>query len=115
MKNGKSEILLIITAAVVFIAIIMYIVLDSPEYNSLEPMSVKITQASAAFDESGKINLNTADVSALSALNGIGEKKAQSIVDYRNKNGRFRSVEELTKVSGIGKSILELNRDKITV
>lgn len=62
-----------------------------------------------------RININTATVEELTALSGVGEKKAQAIVDYRNENGYFTSVEELTNVSGIGEKTLEKNIDIITV
>lgn len=52
------------------------------------------------------INLNTADVYDLQRLPGIGEKRAQAIVQYREEHGPFQSVEDLTQVSGIGAGIL---------
>lgn len=52
------------------------------------------------------IDLNTADVYELQRLPGIGEKRAQAIVAYREEHGPFQSVEELTLVSGIGEGIL---------
>lgn len=61
------------------------------------------------------IDINSADVKTLESLDGIGPAKAQAIVDYRQKNGPFKSVEDLEKVSGIGKATLEKNRDKIAV
>jgi len=68
-----------------------------------------------AFATTGKINLNTANIEALDGLEGIGEKKAQAIIDYRTEHGRFSSVEELAQVKGISTKIIELNRDKIEV
>lgn len=64
---------------------------------------------------SGKININTADASELQKLTGIGPGKAKSIIDYRNKNGPFKSVDDLLNVSGIGEKTLEKIRDEIVV
>ena len=65
--------------------------------------------------EAGKINLNTASADELAALKGVGEKKAQAIVDYREKQGKFTSVDQLEEVSGIGPATLDANRDMIIV
>ncbi|HAA34612.1 MAG TPA: competence protein CelA [Firmicutes bacterium] len=62
-----------------------------------------------------KININTAGKSQLETLPGIGSVKAQDIISYREKNGPFQSIEELTKVSGIGEKTLERIRDLITI
>ena len=62
-----------------------------------------------------KINLNRADVWLLEALPGIGQSKAQAIVDYRNKYGHFLRIDDLLKVSGISKSIMDNIRSFITV
>jgi competence protein ComEA len=62
-----------------------------------------------------RINLNRADTWLLDALPGIGQGKAQEIVDYRNEYGPFRSINDLLKVSGISKSTLDNIRDFITV
>ncbi|RMD71121.1 MAG: ComEA family DNA-binding protein [Gammaproteobacteria bacterium] len=61
------------------------------------------------------IDINTATAEQLETLPGIGPKKAQAIIDYREKHGPFQSVDDLTKVPGIGQKILEKIRDKITV
>ena len=63
----------------------------------------------------GKININTADLEELQTLPGIGEKRAQAIVDDREANGPFRIPEDLTRVSGIGEGILANIIDSITV
>lgn len=65
--------------------------------------------------ESGKISINKAKLSDLTKLDGIGDAKAQSIIDYREKNGLFMKIEDLLNVTGISKSIFEKIKDKITV
>src|SRR5688572_31178482 len=60
------------------------------------------------------INVNTADATALAkALNGIGPAKAKAIVSYREKNGPFKSVEQLAMVEGITQKLIEKNRADI--
>jgi competence protein ComEA len=63
----------------------------------------------------GLLNLNTASAQELEALPAIGPVTAQAIVDYRAANGPFRSVEEITKVKGIGTATLEKLKPLITV
>lgn len=58
-------------------------------------------------DQDGKVSINTAGTLELQEIPGIGEKKAQAIVEYRNANGPFGSVNELTNVKGIGDKLLE--------
>jgi len=59
----------------------------------------------------GPVNVNTADASLLAQeLDGIGPAKAQAIVEYRQKNGPFRTAEDLLKVQGIGERVLDQNR-----
>ena len=65
--------------------------------------------------DSGKINLNKATAAELSQLKGIGMKYAERIVEFRDKNGPFKQVEDLLKVQGIGTKTLEKNKDRITV
>jgi len=61
------------------------------------------------------ININKATVEELMTIPGIGQTKAQSIVDYRNENGKFKSVDELTNITGIGAKTLEKLRDKVDI
>ncbi|MHC8328109.1 ComEA family DNA-binding protein [Pseudomonas sp. LB1P83] len=66
--------------------------------------------------QSGKVDLNGADAPTLQReLSGIGEAKAKAIVAYRESNGPFSSVDELLEVKGIGKAILDKNREKLEV
>jgi len=64
---------------------------------------------------SGAVDLNTATAEELQSLNGIGEVLAQRIIDYRNANGGFRSVEEIMNVKGIAEKKFAAIRDRITV
>jgi competence protein ComEA len=62
----------------------------------------------------GPVDINKADAKTIAKeLNGIGLSRAQAIVEYREKNGVFKSVEELRKVKGIGAKTLEQNRTNI--
>lgn len=61
------------------------------------------------------ININTADLETLTQLKGIGAKKAEAIIAWRDANGGFKSVDQLLEIKGIGESILESNREKIQI
>jgi competence protein ComEA len=64
----------------------------------------------------GPVDLNTADVTTLAKeLDGIGVSRAQAIVDYRERNGKFRSVDEVLNVKGIGPQVLEQNKGNLQV
>lgn len=62
-----------------------------------------------------KININTATISELMTLSGIGESKAQAILTYRSENGSFKNIEEIKNVPGIGESIYQKIKDNITI
>ncbi|KAB0490648.1 ComEA family DNA-binding protein [Pseudomonas vancouverensis] len=72
--------------------------------------------ATVETSESGKVALNSADAVTLQRdLSGVGEAKAKAIVAYRETNGPFASVDELLEVKGIGKAILDKNREILEV
>lgn len=62
----------------------------------------------------GPVDVNTADAKTLAKeLDGVGMSKAQAIVDYRKANGPFKTPEDLTKVKGLGKKTVDLNRPNL--
>lgn len=65
--------------------------------------------------KAGKININTATKEELMTLTGIGESKALNIIEYRETNGRFQTIEELKNISGIGTATFEKLKEQITV
>jgi len=75
-----------------------------------------LTITLSSFVYAGPVDINTADAQTLSKnIKGVGLKKAQSIVAYREKNGKFKKVEDLMKVKGIGNKLLEKNSGSIIV
>ncbi|MFV8261308.1 helix-hairpin-helix domain-containing protein [Aerococcus viridans] len=81
----------------------------------------KVTE-SAVSESSGDgtsdgdlVNINTADTTMLQTLSGIGEKRAADIINYRETNGLFETVDDLNQVSGIGEKTMEKLRPLITV
>ena len=80
---------------------------------STSPLPSDIPANSGPGD--GPIDLNTATLEALTTLPGIGTVRAQAIVAYREQNGPFGSVEQVTEVSGIGPATYESIRDLVTV
>lgn len=76
---------------------------------------VRVQREQLKEEESGRVNLNTADISRLCTLPGIGESRAGDIVAYRQEHGGFGQIEEIMKVPGIKESTFEKIKDLITV
>ncbi len=65
--------------------------------------------------ENSKVNINNATKEMLTSLSGIGDAKAQKIIDYRNENGLFKSIEDIKNVTGISEKLFEQIKEFITI
>lgn len=81
-------------------------------YAAMAVDDVKMPKQVQMMEQS--ININTATEKELTKLPGIGKSKAKAIVDYRTKNGDFKSVDELSKIDGIGKKVAKALQGKVT-
>ena len=91
---------------------------QQPDENSLKNdacISSESNQSSNETTSNGKISINTATKEELMTLPGIGESKAKDIIAYREANGPFASIEDITKVSGIGENTLAQIKENITL
>ena len=81
------------------------------------PVAIQPAESGTGTEASadGMVNINTADVSALKGLSGIGDAKAQAILAYREEHGSFSSIEEIMQVPGIKESTFSAIKDKIAV
>lgn len=78
------------------------------------PVSESVQQDAQAKD-SGLVNINTATVAELTTVSGIGTSRAQAIIDYREQNGVFGSIDDIKKVDGIKDGLFSKIKDKITI
>lgn len=86
--------------------------------NSPATPAASTTQAATTAMQQAveKTNINMADAETLQKnLSGIGANKANAIVAYREANGSFTSVDELLEVKGVGKTLLDRNRDRVSI
>lgn len=118
MKNKTKKIFSII-GGVLFVMLYCFFVngihLDSDFEIILEHTPVPVEINTDNSDSGDKININTADAKQLEQLNGIGEKMAQRIIEYRTANGEFKQIEDIMKIQGIGKQTFETLKDDICI
>ncbi|MBR3791673.1 MAG: helix-hairpin-helix domain-containing protein [Clostridia bacterium] len=121
MKEKKVK-TLILTALIIVCAVVGAVVQKrEKQYKSffVERNEVNAVEESVTNDIPDEtelmVNINTANIYELQMLNGIGEKTAQRIIDYRNKHGKFDVVEDLMRIDGIGKKKFDIIKDNICV
>lgn len=93
------------------IVVLLGLVVMTPTY----AVDTKSTTASKTMEKIQAININKASVEQLMQLPGIGQSKAQAIVDHRTKQGQFKSVADLTKVKGVGAKVLAKLEGKVSI
>ena len=77
---------------------------------------LSLTTTFPAFaEENTMLNINHATLEQLQEIKGIGNKKAQAIIQYRSENGKFETIEDLVNVKGIGKVFIEKNKQWLAV
>ncbi len=86
----------------------------SPD-SDMQTTDRNVRSNSATALENGLVNLNTADIAALTTLPGIGESRAKAIISYREQHGAFAQIEDIMKISGIKQAAFSKIKDKITV
>lgn len=88
---------------------------SSASASSSSSSSSSVSSSTSGAASGDLINLNTATASDLQKLNGIGEKKAEQIIAYRQEKGSFKSIDELKEVSGIGDKTFAAIKDQLTI
>lgn len=83
--------------------------------NSISSNNQLSSSQSSGSNTTGKININTANLSQLDSLPGIGPTYAQRIIDYRNQNNKFKTIEEIKNIKGIGDKTFEKFKDLISI
>lgn len=85
------------------------------EAELVDPAGGSTAISGGGISDDGRVNINTADKEELMTLTGIGEIRAEAILQYRDTNGSFKTIEDLMKVSGIKKGTFEKIQDEIVI
>ena len=94
---------------------VVYVASQGENVSVVHPATSSLAAGDSGSENTEKINLNTATVADLTTISGIGEKRANDILAYRDSQGGFTSVDDLNNVSGIGDKTLENIRPYVTV
>ena len=94
---------------------VVYVASQGENVSVVQPATSSPAAGVTGSENTEKINLNTATVADLTTISGIGEKRANDILAYRDSQGGFTSVDDLNNVSGIGDKTLENIRPYVTV
>ncbi len=120
MTAGTNRFWALITLLLIAVIVIGGVIAWQ-NYSPNHPIKITLSEETDATDgvspqtEPQKIDINRAEAWLLEALPGIGPSKAQAIIAYREQNGGFGHISEITEVPGIGMSIYEDIQDLITV
>ena len=94
---------------------VVYVASQGENVSVVQPATSSSAAGDTGSENTEKINVNTATVADLTTISGIGEKRANDILAYRDSQGGFTSVDDLNNVSGIGDKTLENIRPYVTV
>ena len=111
MKSSATRTLIFLCLITVGFAVLFSTLKETADKPGLKPVTPIITTES----DSDLININTADADELQKLYGIGEKRAEDIIEFRKTHGRFVTKEDLMRIDGISRRHFEQIKDFITV
>lgn len=124
-ESTKQALIFVCVGMLVISGIMIYVSLTSPRVYDEDTLN-ETTQAvqnvnnenlvySSSNELTFPVNLNTATVDELSAINGVGEKRASDIIAYREQIGKYKSVDEIKNIKGIGDGLYEQIAPYLTV
>ncbi len=119
-KTEEADLSKINLAYIIEDGIQIYVPRINENLNNVEVISADagegvVSNSTISENNNVKVNINTANKEKLETLPGIGESTAQKIIEYREQNGKFKTIEDIQNVSGIGTVKYNSLKDKITV